>query len=338
MAFRGRWGNKPYVPAIQGTNIPAPQILTPGKSEKRYYDPLFPNSAKLRIKGEQPEGQKPAYTQDPFGGGGGEDQPSPVSQGVTSSIGTPSPNVGGETAGKAYTHDVAGRTAAAQDLGYQVGQGSVGGLIGTAAGLVMGVPGLGIVGQRVSDQFPTDGPRAGDAATIDASTGAVFDEAGRGFDPITGKPMQAYSSFGAWGQDVLNPEAPVTDEARALGVSEGTRAGLMTVSGEQSIQDVLDEASGAPPKEKFVSSAKNVYDVATVPDPGTVPEAPALAGADVGDKYAVSEHTPGGGGITLATGNLVTERDTGKILGSRIPEPAPAPREESSSDDSGGGK
>ena len=63
MAFQGRFGNKPYVPTVApASSNPEFQILTPGKSEKRYFDPLFPGDQKVKASGAQPQAKQTAAT------------------------------------------------------------------------------------------------------------------------------------------------------------------------------------------------------------------------------------------------------------------------------------
>ncbi|MDD9816797.1 MAG: hypothetical protein OXU61_01455 [Gammaproteobacteria bacterium] len=165
MAFQGRFGNKPYVPTVApASSNPEFQILTPGKSEKRYFDPLFPGDQKVKASGAQPQAKQTAATPNNLMDTGPDDSDQP--SGV-------------------------GRQAIAEGYGYEQGTGNIGGL-GMLLGAATGIP---FIGNKIADAMPEG--NYGQYGTYD-SQGNVFGNEGRAYDVVTGRPVNSYRNSGDW--------------------------------------------------------------------------------------------------------------------------------------------
>ena len=165
MAFQGRFGNKPYVPTVApASSNPEFQILTPGKSEKRYFDPLFPGDQKVKASGAQPQAKQTAATPSNLMDTGPDDSDQP--SGV-------------------------GRQAIAEGYGYEQGTGNFGGL-GMLLGAAAGIP---FIGDKIAGALPEG--NYGQYGTYD-SQGNVFGNEGRAYDVVTGRPVNSYRNTGDW--------------------------------------------------------------------------------------------------------------------------------------------
>lgn len=128
-------------------------------------------------------------------------QPVPP-RGLNNSQATPPP-VMGTQASNNYLNDpfdsgqfggVQDKRPIAQSYGYQQPASNVLGGIGTIAGMMAGVPGLGYVAGKIGKAMDQSGkPAYGSEGTYDAQ-GNVFGSEGRAYDPVTGSAAQSYAS------------------------------------------------------------------------------------------------------------------------------------------------
>ena len=148
-----------------------------------------------------------------------------------------------------YSQGVADRTAAADRLGYSRGASGNLGSLGSVFGLVTGIPGLGFAGNVADAQRAEIGKysAAGNVYGQQVGTGlysqgALKDTVNQGlsgavsYNPVTGEQATGQGIFGG------NPFGfdPISEEAKAFGVTEASQAGLAAVPGAQSLADVTN--------------------------------------------------------------------------------------------------
>ena len=251
------------------------------------------------------------------------------------------------------------RIAAARDLGYEPGQGNIGQAFGMLAGAALGIPGVGFLAEktglddRINEGFvDPDAPMHGDVGSYDHQSGGVFGNTGQAYDPITGRPMAVYKDTTSAFNTIFGEGQPeISQGARDLGVSEGSVAGIRTKKGEDSIQDVLDDAAMYEQTTGSLDAAESIIHQ-EVPKPTTVtggtdlrgqvieqtdapgvvsPTAQVIGQTSSGDDV----HAPSGGGqvVTDRHGNAVTSTNRAgqKVAVTSRPQPEPQ------RDDSGGG-
>ena len=204
------------------------------------------------------------------------------------------------------------RIAAAQSLGYEIGQSTVPQMI-TGGLAVMGVPFMGAVSEGLTD--PSDPTAVGQPGTIDPASGGVYASDGVAYDVITGQPV-GYSSFGAAKENIFggafssdDSYSPYRGATTAEGFSPASYAGIKTLAGEASIQNMLDAARAkemAETADPYMDTAKYSFEPDYISPTGRV-----------FDSSGISQGAPGAG-TTFASGYLTTD-DTGKVTGAAIP-------------------
>ena len=161
----------------------------------------------------------------------------------------------------------ADRRAAAESLGYEVGQTSPASAAAGALGILSPIPGLGTAANFAVDKLgldETSGPQRGDFGTIDPGTGAVYGPDGRAYDPVSGAALNVYDSAEDFGTNLQDSYSGLRDAgvspvqaglgsyqnsihsigrgARDQGVTAASHfGGLKNIAGEQSIQNLLDD-------------------------------------------------------------------------------------------------
>ena len=254
------------------------------------------------------------------------------------------------------------RVEAAKRLGHMPGQGNLGKALGAGLGFITGIPGLGMVADKIDVGGDPTEPRTvtredgstytdhrsqeyGALGTYDTNSGAVFGGAGRGYDPITGRPMNTYANTDAAMGHIFGDDTPeISQGARDLGVSEGSVAGVMTQKGEDSIDNLLND----------LEVEQDPYDFEVTPDllPTTATggtdltnttfaqtDAPGARPSEVIGQTSSGEdiHRPTGGGtvVTDRHGNAVTSTNQ---HGQKVAVTSPARDDNDSGGGGGGGK
>ena len=233
---------------------------------------------------------------------GRDDDPrQPARQFGTSDLGVTTQTGGGRTfTGQGSEGDPAARAdrrAAAESLGYEVGQTSPAAAAAGALGILSPIPGVGTAANFAVDKLgldQTSGPQRGDFGTIDPGSGAVYGPEGRAYDPVSGAALNVYDSaedFGTNLQDSYSGlrQAGVSPVQAGLGsyqnsihsIGRGARdqgvtaashfGGLRNIAGEQSIADVLSGDSFTPVVDDGDAP------IGTLPELPGAPQAPAPA-------------------------------------------------------------
>jgi hypothetical protein len=156
----------------------------------------------------------------------------------------------------------------AQSLGYQAPASNIAQGIGTVAGMMAGVPGLGYVAGKIGEATDQSGkPAYGTEGTYDAQ-GNVFSSQGRAYDPVTGSAVASYASplaaydniTGSYNQLRAAGENPISSALgsydnsvynvsrydRMQGITPAGQAGLSTVYG--TMRSNADLAPGETPQ------------------------------------------------------------------------------------------
>ena len=154
------------------------------------------------------------------------------------------------------------RMGVANQLGYQRGQGDLSGLAGVV-GMAAGIPGVGLLADAIP-KSPTepvtvtreDGSTYTDArdrsygavGTTDAR-GNVFSEDGVAYDPVTGQRVPGVFKDRATATPHIRASLGFAPEGYEAPPATAAEAGLMSIAGNDSIAQVLDDATIASTPE-----------------------------------------------------------------------------------------
>ena len=216
------------------------------------------------------------------------------------------------------------RMGVANQLGYQRGQGDLSGLAGVV-GMAAGIPGVGLIADAIP-KSPTepvtvtreDGSTYTDArdrsygavGTTDAR-GNVFSEDGVAYDPVTGQRVPGVFKDRATATPHIRASLGFAPEGYEAPPATAAEAGLMSIAGNDSISQVLDEATIASTPEIGRASVQREINAdrkaagqsyTHTDNDGDTHHVPAGRSA-VTDRH--------GNAVTDNSGNVVTSTNTG---------------------------
>ena len=320
MTFTGRFGNKPYAPAIEANpSKPEFPILTPKrKAEKLYLDPLFPKGNKAKSSGAQ-QTTAPAP--------GLEHAAQPTYQ-------------GGDDGGSGFDDHQRG---IAEGYGHTAGEGNIGGL-GSLLGAATGIPFIGGLAGKAAEALEGDA-NYGQYGTYD-SQGHVFGNEGRGYNVVSGRAENTYrnrgdyfgglkdsysnlraagenpisSALGSYDNSIYAHGAtsdPATHGAARVSRLRGENAPVVTTAGRISENTFNQDESGFDP----ITGEQLGFDNSRAFSANQASENTGVWGTGQGD-LAATEFGPGvineSGQVEHAGGTVIALTDTSKGVGNNI--------------------